>query len=446
MSEYSKEFVSNLFYELVDAIIIVDAKNDSYHAIKKVGLFEKLIDSDGKYQNLVEKLWFHFSDKSDKIADDYHVFIPMIGKFKGKYIDRIKLFVDNQTRLIQISIYPLDSDNNKYLFVLDELDNSEYLRDFLTDRKVDTIQSSFLFSMYVDLIKDISYSINVTEISDNPMNYDINYSTWRNMIVNMIWPEDQKLFMERTDPEYLKKNLLPGRTTSFDCQMKNMEGVFIWVKLIFSRTNTTNEDDFRFVFMVQNIHENSLQLFETLRKYEDLASKDALTGIFNHGRIETEINNAIEGVKTKNDKVSLMMIDIDYFKAVNDKFGHSVGDVVLKQFVDYVVDFLKPYNTVTGRWGGEEFLCVCYEMDIEQTKQLAEKLRVSISEAPFDNIYNLTCSIGLTDISPADTDKSAFDRADKAMYDAKTKGRNCVVAKQILPSLLNQKTAEARPA
>ena len=429
MSEYSKESVSNLFYELVDAIIIVDAKNDSYHAIKKVGLFEKLIDSDGKYQNLVEKLWFHFSDKSDKIADDYHVFIPMIGKFKGKYIDHIKLFVDNQTRLIQISIYPLDSDNNKYLFVLDELDNSEYLRDFLTDRKVDTIQSSFLFSMYVDLIKDISYSINVTEISDNPMNYDINYSTWRNMIVNMIWPEDQKLFMERTDPEYLKKNLLPGRTTSFDCQMKNMEGVFIWVKLIFSRTNTTNEDDFRFVFMVQNIHENSLQLFETLRKYEDLASKDALTGIFNHGRIETEINNAIEGIKTKNDKVSLMMIDIDYFKAVNDKFGHSVGDVVLKQFVDYVVDFLKPYNTVTGRWGGEEFLCVCYEMDIEQTKQLAEKLRVSISEAPFDNIYNLTCSIGLTEISPADTDKSAFDRADKAMYDAKTNGRNCVVAK-----------------
>ena len=429
MSEYSKESVSNLFYELVDAIIIVDAKNDSYHAIKKVGLFEKLIDSDGKYQNLVEKLWFHFSDKSDKIADDYHVFIPMIGKFKGKYIDRIKLFVDNQTRLIQISIYPLDADNNKYMFVLDELDNSEYLRDFLTDRKVDTIQSSFLFSMYVDLIKDISYSINVTEISDNPMNYDINYSTWRNMIVNMIWPEDQKLFMERTDPEYLKKNLLPGRTTSFDCQMKNMEGVFIWVKLIFSRTNTTNEDDFRFVFMVQNIHENSLQLFETLKKYEDLASKDALTGIFNHGRIETEINNAIEGVKTKNDKVSLMMIDIDYFKAVNDKFGHSVGDVVLKQFVDYVVDFLKPYNTVTGRWGGEEFLCVCYKMDIEQTKQLAEKLRVSISEAPFDNIYNLTCSIGLTEISPADTDKSAFDRADKAMYDAKTNGRNCVVAK-----------------
>ena len=429
MSEYSKENVSNLFYELVDAIIIVDAKNDSYHSIKKTGLFENLIDDDGNYESLVEKLWFHFSDKSDKIADDYHVFIPMIGKFKGKYVDRIKLFINEQTHLIQISIYPLDEEKNKYMFILDELDNSEYLREFLTDKKVDTIQSTYLFSMYVDLIKDISYSINVSEISDNPMNYDIQYTTWRNMIVNMIWPEDQKLFMERTDPEYLKKNLLPGRTTSFDCQMKNMDGVYIWVKLIFSRTNTTNEEDFRFVFMVQNIHEDSMKLFETLKKYEDLASKDPLTCIFNHGRIETEIRNAIEGLKTKAENVSLMMLDIDYFKAVNDKFGHSVGDVVLKQFVDFVVDFLKSYNVVTGRWGGEEFLCVCYGMDFEQTKQLAEKLRQSISEAPFDNIYNLTCSIGLTELLPGDTDKAAFDRADRAMYEAKTKGRNCVVAK-----------------
>ena len=429
MDDYSKESVSNLFYELVDAIIIVDAQKDSYHAIKKTGLFEQLVEDDGNYKSLVEKLWFHFSDKSDKIADDYHVFIPMIGKFKGKYVDRIKLFIDDQSHLIEISIYPLDSKNSKYLFILDELDNSEYLREFLTDRKVDTIQSSFLFSMYVDLIKDISYSINVTEISDNPMNYDINYSTWRNMIVNMIWPEDQQLFLKRTDPEYLKKNLLPGRTTSFDCQMKNMDGVFIWVKLIFSRTNTTNEDDFRFVFMVQNIHENSLQLFDTLRKYEDLASKDALTMIFNHGRIETEMSNAIESFKTSGEKVSLMMLDIDFFNEVNDRFGHSTGNIVLKQFVDYVVDFLKSYNIVTGRWGGEEFVCVCYGIEYDKLKLIAEQLRESISQASFESIGKLTCSIGLTQVQAGDTDKIVFDRADKAMYEAKLNGRNCVIAR-----------------
>ena len=429
MDNYSKESVAGLFYDLVDAIIIVDAQNDNYHTIKKAGIFENLFEADGKYQSLVEKLWFHFSDKSEKITDDYQVFIPMIGKFKGKYVDRIKLLIDDQPYLVQISIYPIDDDNNQYMFILDELDNSEYLREFLTDKKVDTIQSAYLFSMYVDLIKDISYSINVSEISDNPMNYDINYSTWRNMIVNMIWPDDQKLFMERTDPEYLKKNLLPGRTTSFDCQMKNMEGVFIWVKLIFSRAATTNDDDFRFVFMVQNIHEDSIKLFDTLKKYEDLASKDALTMIFNHGRIETEMCNAIDAFRSKGEKVSLMMLDIDFFKEVNDRFGHSTGNVVLKQFVDYVVGFLRPYNIVTGRWGGEEFVCVCYGMDFPKVKIVSEQLREYISQSEFESIGKLTCSIGLTEVQTGDDDKVVFDRADKAMYEAKTNGRNCVVAK-----------------
>ena len=429
MSDYSKESVSNLFYELVDAIIIVDAQKDTYHTIKKTGLFENMFEADGNYKNLVEKLWFHFSDKSDKIADDYNVFIPMIGKFKGKYVDSIKMVIDGEPHLVQISIYPIDNDNNQYLFILDELDNSEYLREFLTDKKIDTIQNSYLFSMYVDLIKDISYSINVSEISDSAQSYDINYSTWRNMIVNMIWPDDQKLFMERTDPEYLKKNLLPGRTTSFDCQMKNMEGVFIWVKLIFSRTATTNEDDFRFVFMVQNIHEDSIKLFDTLKKYEDLASKDALTMIFNHGRIETELCNAIDAFKSKGEKVSLMMLDIDFFKEVNDRFGHSTGNIVLKQFVNTVVEFLKPYDIVTGRWGGEEFVCVCYGMDFPRIKIIAEQLRECISQSEFESIGKLTCSIGLTEVQTGDDDKVVFDRADKAMYEAKTNGRNCVVAK-----------------
>ena len=429
MNDYTRETVSSLFYDKVDAIIIVDAQKDIYHTVKKRGLFEDFLEADGNYKSLIEKLWFHFSDNSNKIADDYHVFIPMIGQFKGKYVDRIKLKINDETKLIQISIYPLDDNSNKYMFIFDELDNSEYLREFLTDRKVDTIQSTYLFSMYVDLIKDIAYSINVTEISSNPQNYDVKYTTWRMMIVNMIWPEDQSLFLERTDPEYLKKTLLPGRTRSFDCQMKNLKGVFIWVKLIFSRASTTNDDDFRFVFMVQDIHENSMQLFETLKKYEDLASKDPLTSLFNHGRIETEISNAVESFKSKGTPVSLMMLDIDFFKKVNDTFGHSVGDVILKQFADIVVDFLKPYNIITGRWGGEEFVCVCYDMDSSKVNQISEDLRQRILEAHFDTVGNLTCSIGFTEVLSSDTAKTVFDRVDRAMYEAKTNGRNQVVKK-----------------
>ena len=122
----------------------------------------------------------------------------------------------------------------------------------------------------------------------------------------------------------------------------------------------------------------------------------------------------------------LMMLDIDFFKEVNDKFGHSVGDVVLKQFVNFVVDFLKPYNIKTGRWGGEEFVCVCYGMEFEKVKQLADQLRQKISEADFESIGSLTCSIGLTEVKSGDNAKGIFDRVDKAMYEAKTNGRNCV--------------------
>ena len=428
MSVYTKESISDLLFEKVDSVIIVDAKKDTYHTIKKQGIFEKLVENDGTYKNLVEKLWFHFNGNPKKISDDYHVFIPMMSQFKGKYVDRINLNIDDKIHLIQISIYPIDETCTQYIFILDELDNSEYLREFLTDKKLDTMQNTFLFSMYVDLIKDISYSINVTEISNNPQNYDVKYTTWRQMIVNMIWPDDQKLFLERTDPDYLKKNLESGRATSFDCQMKNLEGVFIWVKLIFSRAHTTNEEDFRFVFMVQNIHENHLKLFDTLKRYEELASKDPLTDIYNHGRIETEISNSIESFNSNNEPVSFMMLDIDFFKKVNDEYGHSVGDIVLKQFVKAIKEFIQPYKMTIGRWGGEEFVCVCYGMNLEEIKPIAEQLRKKIEDSTFEKTIKITCSIGLTELKKGDTAKIIFDRVDKAMYEAKSSGRNRIIS------------------
>ena len=428
MSVYTKESISDILFQKIDSIIIVDAEKDTYQTVKKQGLFETFVENEGSYKSLVEKLWFNLNGSPKKITDDYHVFIPMMGKFKGKYVDRVNLNINEKTHLVQISIYPIDESCTKYVFILDELDNSEYLRDFLTDRKIDTIQNTFLFSMYVDLIKDISYSINITEISNNPQNYDVKYTTWRQMIVNMIWPDDQKLFLERTDPKYLKKNLEPGRATSFDCQMKNLEGVFIWVKLIFSRAHTTNEEDFRFVFMVQNIHENHLKLFDTLKRYEELASKDPLTDIYNHGRIETEIRNSIEAFNSNGETVSFMMLDIDFFKKVNDKYGHSVGDIVLKQFVKAIKEFIQPYKMTIGRWGGEEFVCVCYGMNLEELKTIAEQLRQKIEDTTFEKAIKITCSIGLTELKKGDTAQIIFDRVDKAMYEAKSSGRNRIIS------------------
>ena len=409
----------------LDAVLFVDAKSDTYKTLLKRGMFTDFIDDTGSYNALIEKLWFHLSDSRDKITDDYKVFIPTYGRFSGKYSRRLKIVENDIPYAIQMTIYPIDE--NYYFILLDELDNSEYMKDFFTSEKVTTIQNTYLFSMYVDLFKDSTSSISITEVSDETVHSSVKYSEWRHMIVNMIWPDDQELFMERTDPEYLKKNIMPGRTSSFDCLMQNLEGKFIWVKLIFSRAETNNsEEDFRYVFMVQDIHENSVQLMSTLKKYEELASKDALTDVFNHGRIETEIFNAIEIVARTDRSVSIMMFDIDYFKNVNDKYGHAVGDMTLKHFAYLLSDYFKNINAVVGRWGGEEFVAVCYDADRNITLGYAEDIRERIAGEEFKVAGNVTCSSGITQIKKDDDLGSAFDRMDKALYKAKSDGRNCV--------------------
>ena len=122
-----------------------------------------------------------------------------------------------------------------------------------------------------------------------------------------------------------------------------------------------------------------------------------------------------------------MMLDIDFFKKVNDKFGHSVGDFVLKAFVKVVNDFIAPYNFAIGRWGGEEFVCVCYDMTLDKLKPIAEGLRQKVEEAEFEKEIKITCSIGLTEVKKGDTAQIIFDRVDHAMYEAKTGGRNRII-------------------
>ena len=424
ITDYTIEEITQFIKANLDAVLLVDAETDTYKTVVKRGMFTDFIDETGSYKALIEKLWFHLNDSMDKVTEDYQVFIPTFGKFSGKYSKRLKIEEGGNTHAVQMTIYPVEE--NYYLIILDELDNSEYMKDFFTNEKVTTIQNTYLFSMYIDLFKDSTSSISITEISDDTMHSSIKYSEWRMMIVNMIWPDDQQMFLERTDPEYLKKNLMPGRTSSFDCLMQNLEGKFIWVKLIFSRAETTNsEEDFRYVFMVQDIHENSVQLMSTLKKYEELASKDALTDVFNHGRIETEIYNSIEIVGRTKRHISMMMFDIDFFKNVNDKHGHAVGDMTLKHFAYMLRQHFEGKNSVIGRWGGEEFVVVCYDADSETAKRYAEEIRNKVAAEDFRVAGNITCSCGITQIIKEDNFNEAFDRMDKALYKAKTDGRNC---------------------
>ena len=208
--------------------------------------------------------------------------------------------------------------------------------------------------------------------------------------------------------------------------MRNLEGNFIWVKLIFSRAQTYNDDDYRFVFMVQDINDKSMELMSTLQKYEEKAIKDPLTGVLNHGEIETQLNNAIARRQSSDSPISFMMLDLDHFKQVNDNYGHAVGDVTLKHFAKLLMDSSVEDKALVGRWGGEEFVIICRDKNAEEASAMAESLRQKVEAYQFPDIYHITCSIGVTELKAEDEFKEAFNRLDKAMYASKQNGRNKV--------------------
>lgn len=425
--DYSFKDVSDLLLDNVDALIIVDPAIDAYKSIIRRGMFESFLKESGIYHDLILELWFHFNDSNEKVSGDYQIFADNTGVFKGKYSRRLKLYLEDgdKPHLVQLTVYPIEN-ASKYIFSMDEFNDNESLQESLTTKKINTIQNSYLFSMYIDLVEDTTSSINVTEISDDVVNYNLKYSDWRMMIVNMIWPEDQEQFLHRTDPEYLKKNFTPGRTSSYDCMMRNLEGKYIWVKLIFSRAQTYNEDDYRYVFMVQDINDTSMELMSTLQKYEEKAIKDPLTGVFNHGEIEKQLNNAIAYCQKNENPVSIMMLDLDHFKAVNDNYGHSTGDVTLKLFSKILLEFASEKKALIGRWGGEEFVIICHENNGDNAYALAEDLRKRVEAYLFPDICHITCSIGVTELKAGDSFEEAFNRLDKAMYSSKNNGRNKV--------------------
>ncbi len=429
LEEYTQEDMIALINENVDAVVLVDADLNKYRTVVRRNFFERFMDEEGNYKDLIQKLWFHLENSSEEINDDYKAFIDYYGEFKGKYSRRLNLCAEGSeiVHVIQMNVYPIKG-AHQYVFAMDELDEDEYTEEFMTSNKVNTIQNTYLFSMYVDLISDNTSSISITEVSGATVNSTIKYSQWRLMTVNMIWPEDQKRFLEITDPEYLKANLGPGRTTSFDCQMKNLEGVYIWVKLIFSRSDTA-EDEFRFVFMVQNIHENVMGLMSTLKEYETLAFKDPLTGLFNHGGIRTEINNAIDIHRKGGSSVSLLMIDLDHFKDINDTYGHSAGDNALKTLAGILSSSIDGKRASVGRWGGEEFLILLRGVSHEEAYDFAEDVRKKVEAANFDTVGQITCSIGISHLKNEDTFDDFFNRVDKAMYASKQAGRNKVTEK-----------------
>jgi len=124
----------------------------------------------------------------------------------------------------------------------------------------------------------------------------------------------------------------------------------------------------------------------------------------------------------------MIVFDIDHFKKVNDTYGHSAGDYVLKTIADIVRKTIRKIDYLV-RWGGEEFVIIPSETNLEKAHALAERIRKITESYKFDTVGKVTISMGVTEFEEGDTGDSFIKRADDAMYKAKEKGRNRVVVR-----------------
>ncbi len=168
-------------------------------------------------------------------------------------------------------------------------------------------------------------------------------------------------------------------------------------------------------------------------KLRVMAETDALTGLCNRGKTEEIIKSVLSASACDGFPVSLLMLDIDHFKAVNDNYSHQTGDSVLREVADILLEFAKEHEGAkAGRWGGEEFFVVLPHLDSERALEAAELLRKRIQDHDFAEVGNVTVSIGVI-TAPGNTfARDIFTSVDKALYCAKESGRNRVVQAQEL--------------
>ena len=180
-----------------------------------------------------------------------------------------------------------------------------------------------------------------------------------------------------------------------------------------------------------SLHEeelNNLVKDRTL-ELEKLSVTDKLTNLYNRRKIDKTLTFEIERAQRNKGSFSLILLDIDKFKDVNDSYGHKIGDYVLQEIARLLTLNVRKIDML-GRWGGEEFLIIDSESHNEKVIEFAEKIRKVIEGNIFENIGKITCSFGVAHYREGDTESSILVRTDKALYNAKESGRNCV--KEIL--------------
>ena len=208
--------------------------------------------------------------------------------------------------------------------------------------------------------------------------------------------------------------------------LSTIAGALLLVAIVYATYNSVREDQRRHEAMERE----KLELMHESERMRHQAEHDGLTGLWNHRIIVQRLDEEINRSLREETALSVVLIDVDHFKKVNDGFGHLAGDLVLREISAILTRSVRPYDYV-GRYGGEEFLLILPDCEIESALMRAEQLRVAVESARIregDALLQVTASFGVGSAFPSHYEAETVIRAvDSALYRAKSSGRNCVI-------------------
>ncbi len=202
---------------------------------------------------------------------------------------------------------------------------------------------------------------------------------------------------------------------------RNKNGEYFWTEITISPIKNHQDIVTGYTAIHHNVTNKKIA--------EKLSITDKLTQLYNRLKLDEIFSMKLAVAQRYNTPFSVIMIDIDHFKEVNDIWGHQAGDDVLKEFSTILKEHARETDII-GRWGGEEFLIILQDTDINGAIKLAEKLRKLIFEYTFPFVGHKTASFGVSTYHAGDDEKNIIKRADNALYEAKKAGRNLVFSEK----------------
>ena len=286
------------------------------------------------------------------------------------------------------------------------------------------VQNGQIFA-YIDALPSIAYSIQKNALLDlkiaGRLEFDVNFSvaTRKNeKLLNSIMNKALKNIEKEQLRTIVGKWISIKVEHSFD--YKNLIYIsifFLTILLVILYKNRSIKKINKELEISHREVENKNKLLE------ELSIKDSLTQLFNRNKLDEVLIEESNKSNTSSHLFGIIIIDIDYFKNINDTHGHLAGDKVLKEFAKLLESNLEKQDTV-GRWGGEEFLIICSQITMNKLLKKAEKLRKTIDSNSFSLEDQLTASFGTSIYKKDENIDELIKRADDALYEAKSNGRN----------------------